>query len=61
METGWGWWQETWDSMNPGAWHYGDYLTQHTNNRYHQAWNGYYLNPYRDSTTVYQVHVNVGN
>lgn len=47
--------------MNPGAWHYGDYLTQHTNNRYHQAWNAYYLNDDRATTTVYQVHVYAGN
>lgn len=57
METGWGSWYDT----KNGVWRSGDYIDQHTNDRYHEAWNGYYWNNYRRTTTVYQVHIDPTN
>lgn len=61
MQVGTGGWYEDQDSQSPGAYHVGDYIDQHTINRHHQAWNGYYENRQAATTWVWEIHIDLTN
>ena len=56
VEAGWG---QT-DPSN-GTVHSGDYADQHSPKRYHDFWNGVYINQDRFTTWVYSVHIDPAN